>query len=560
MDPASISARLQHWAIEKPNTPALIFLSDGQDEAGRLTYGELHDRAAACAGELLVRGAQGRPVLLLYPPGLEFVTALMGCFYAGAIAVPVPFQARNQSYERIRLIIENATPAVVLTVAASAETAGIIAGATPCLATDTGLEGDAEPVRLAGSDAAVLQYTSGSTGNPKGVVVTHGAVTANLEMLRSGFQVDQTSRYVNWLPLFHDMGLFGNLLIALYCGALGVLMPPLSFLQRPQRWLDAIGRYGATISGGPNFAYDLCVRRFARMSIDGLDLSTWQIAFCGSERVRLGTMQSFARLFEPFGFKASALFPCYGLAEATLFVSGGPKGFGVRTVEAGASPGGAVVSCGVLGSNQTVMVVDPQTRLAVADGAPGEIWISGDHIASGYWNDPGKTVEAFDATLPDEPGKFLKTGDIGFVRDGELYVTGRTRDMLIIRGTNIDPDDVEVTVAASSPGFSGVAAAFSIDVDDVEQIVVVQEVERVHLQTLAPQAAIADALAAVAEQHGFRLYDLVLAYPGAIPKTTSGKVQRQRCRAAYLAGALRTVAPKVEHRSLGRNQSAPTIV
>ncbi len=549
--PSDISTRLRHWALGKPDQAALIFLGDGETETQRLSYGALYDGAARVARRLSACGAGGRPVLLLYPPGLEFVTALFGCFHAGAAAAPLPFQARNQSYERIRLIIADAAPAVVLTLAASLETARAMAAGVPCLATDADLDDPAPPAPSTAGDPAVLQYTSGATGAPKGVVVSRGAVTANLEMIRRNFEIDEATRYVSWLPVFHDMGLFGCVLEPVYCGATCVLMPPLAFLQKPQRWLQAVSRYRATLSGGPNFAFDHCNRRFERMALDGVDLSTWEIAFCGAERVRLRTMQTFARLFQPFGFRATSLFPCYGMAETTLLVSGGPKGGGVRTAEAPGASAAPVVSCGALAPGQTVAIVDPHTR---SPAPAGEIWISGDHVASGYWNDPHKSAETFHASLSDGSGRFLRTGDIGFVHDGDLYVTGRLREMLIVRGANISPDDVELTVATSVKGFAGVSAAFSIDVDELERIVVVQEVERDQLRTLDPASAISEALAAVAEQHGFRLYDLVLAYPGAIPRTTSGKVQRRRCREAYLAGTLRAMSQPDGHRSLGRYQ------
>ena len=540
-DPVAISACLQHWARVKRDHPALLFLPDGEAEGPRLTYGELHSRSASVAKRLKAIGVRGRPVLLLYPSGPDFIAALFGCFYAGAVAVPLPLNIRHHSFERIRLVISDADPVAILTVEGSQAALRAMAPDLPCLATDIFEDDPAEPALLQGQDPAIMQYTSGSTGDPKGVVLTHSAIMANMKMQRYALGEDVDTRFLSWLPLFHDMGLFGALLISIYYGADCVFLPPVSFLQKPDRWLRAISRYRATISGGPNFAFDLCSRRVARMALDGVDLSSWKIAFCGAERVRAGTLEAFAATFSAWGFETSALFPCYGLAEATLFVSGGPRGSGIRLSEPAGIAAGQVVSCGKLAPQQLVKIVDPDSETEVAEGERGEIWISGDHVGRGYWSDAGKTAKTFHAVLEGHPCRFLRTGDLGFLRDRELYVTGRLKDTLIVRGQNIAPDDVEATVAESVQGFAATTAAFAVDVDDVERIVVVQEIEREYLRRLDPKSAISAAADAVAERHGFKLHDLVLVPPGAIPKTTSGKVQRRRCREAYLAASLKTL-------------------
>jgi acyl-CoA synthetase (AMP-forming)/AMP-acid ligase II len=575
--PASLAGVIHAWATVQPQVPAVTFLADGEGESGRWTYGMLDRRARELAARLIAINAGGQPVLLMLPHGLDFVAALCGCLYAGAIAVPVPPAGGARGAARLKAIAGDARPLAVLTttgapgarstaeLAASglagvalirtdAEDAGAPVGALPV---------SALPVSISTASATILQYTSGSTSAPKGVVITTAALIANLEMLRAAMQMDQRSRFVSWLPLFHDMGLVTVVLAALFCGASTVLMPPLAFLQRPVRWLQAISRYRATISGAPNFAYGLCVERCRREDLAGLDLGSWRVAFCAAEPIRAETLERFADAFSGCGFRATALYPAYGLAEATVFASGAPVGRGLRIKAAPVGAGEAaslaarprrLVSCGRAWQGAAIRIVDPVSRAPLPDGQVGEIWIVGPHVAAGYWRNPGATAETFAACLGAAAGPaHLRTGDLGFLADGELVITGRCNDVMSIRGVNIHPEDVEQVIAGSHAALSGRGAAFAVDTGQEDAVVAVHEVGRTWLRRVDPAAVAVAAFNAVGAELGIRLFDLLLVRPGGIPLTTSGKVQRFRCKELYAAGLLPALAGH-DHRWLGRHR------
>ena len=399
-------------------------------------------------------------------------------------------------------------------------------------------------------------------------MVTHGNLLHNQEMIRRAFGQSEESVVVGWLPFQHDMGLIGNLLQPIYSGGRAVLMPPMAFLQKPRRWLDAVSRFRATTSGGPNFAYDLCVRKITDDERAGLDLSSWRVAFNGAEPVHVATLERFAHAFASCGFTCRAFYPCYGLAEATLLVSGGaPDDRPVTTtLDAAALEDGRVeptaggrrlAGCGRPRLGQEIAIVDPETRRRTAADRVGEIWVSGGSVAHGYWNRAAATARDFRARLEDKHARledrharledkgygdrtYLRTGDLGFVLDGELFVTGRLKDLLILRGRNLYPQDVELTAEKAHPALRpGGAAAFSIEIDGEEQLVVAAEMRR-------PDAEVAgkvteDARRAVSEEHGINPREIVLLRPATLPKTTSGKVRRRACRDAYLAGSLSAV-------------------
>jgi acyl-CoA synthetase (AMP-forming)/AMP-acid ligase II len=375
-------------------------------------------------------------------------------------------------------------------------------------------------------------------------------------MLTKAFGVHAGSRVLTWLPLFHDMGLIGNVLPALHCGVPCVAMPPLAFLQKPVRWLEAISRHRITVSGGPNFAYELCVRRLGQRPLGHLDLSTWELAVCAAEPVRLSTMQRFARTFGAAGFSERALYPCYGLAEATVFASGGNLGEGVRVAPDDVPAARGLVSCGRPPAGGAIVIVDPDRSEPVPDGTEGEIWTCGEHIAEGYWKNPDLTASTFAARLPDRREQFLRTGDLGIMWRGELYVTGRRKSLIIYRGVNLHPEDIEATIAACHPAFGIIGAAFSIEANDEEQVAVAYEVTDSSFSPHDLQAMIGKALDAAAQEHGVRLFDLVLLRPGTLPRTTSGKVQRDDCRRLYLSGELARRAHFSYHPSLARYQTA----
>jgi amino acid adenylation domain-containing protein len=500
---------------------------------------------------------------LLYPPGLDFIAAFFGCLYTGAVAVPAypPAPARQgRGQPRLRAILEDAAPRFVLTTAGLSARIGVLAEELPGLtaaerlATDEitgGEDGWAEPA-LTPETIAFLQYTSGSTSDPKGVMVSHGNLLHNEEVIRTACGHDERSTFVSWLPMYHDMGLIGGVLQPLYTGAACVLMAPVAFLQRPVRWLRAISRWRAHTSGAPDFAYELCARKIPPEQREGLDLSSWRIAFDGSEPVRARTLAAFAEAFAPSGFRAEAFFPCYGLAEATLIVSGqaGQVAPLVRAApeDAGARP---VVGCGPAGIDLEIAIVDPEgdseNLTERGPGDVGEIWVAGPSVARGYWNRPELTERTFHARLSGRSVPFLRTGDLGFLEAGQLFVTGRIKDLIIVRGRNHYPQDLELTVADSHPALrSGGGAAFAVETEAGEGIVAVQEVgvrERAD-----PQEMLAAVLQALGEEHEVPVYAIVLVRPGAVPKTTSGKVQRGLCRQRFLNGELEPVA---EWRAVG---------
>jgi amino acid adenylation domain-containing protein len=560
---------LLRWrATHQPEQCAYTFLLDGEAAEERLTYAELDRRATMIGALLQSAGATGERVLLLYPPGLAYIVAFLGCLYAGAVAVPAypPDLARlERSLPRLAAIVGDAQPHLALTTTPIRA----LAAALPAnqgsfrnmrwLATDDLADSlaaawrdpAAEPAML-----ALLQYTSGSTAAPKGVMLTHGNLLHNSDLIRTCFAHTPSSQGVIWLPPYHDMGLIGGILQPLYAGFPVTLLSPLDFLQRPLRWLQAITRYHATTSGGPNFAYDLCVRKIAPAQRSALDLSSWTVAFNGAEPIRADTLERFVEAFAPQGFRREAFYPCYGLAEATLIVAGGHvsqqpvvrrfQGAALRHGRAIGSDepqtSSTLVACGQAVAGQQLVVVDAQALVSCPPGRVGEIWLAGPSVAQGYWRQPEETAQSFGARLiggSAEP--FLRTGDLGFVQDGELFIAGRLKDLIIIRGRNYYPQDIELTAERSHPALRpGCGAAFAVDVDGEERLALVQEVVR--QARAADVAAVTSSIRlAVAEQHQVHAYAVVLIAQGSIPKTSSGKIQRYACREAFLAGSLDVV-------------------
>jgi amino acid adenylation domain-containing protein len=562
---------LRARASSQPARLAYTFLVDGEAEESTLTYLELDRQARTIAAYLQILNARGERILLLYPPGLDYIAAFFGCLYAGAIAVPSYPPRLNQSLQRIQAIVADSEPMMALTTASILAKVDVMSAQAPelkalrWLATDRIASDLFEvwrgPGVIDGSTLAFLQYTSGSTAKPKGVMVTHQNLMCNGLLIQTAFRQDEHSVIVGWLPLYHDMGLIGNVLQPLLTGARCVLMSPMAFLQSPFRWLDAISRYGATTSGGPNFAYDLCVRKISAERRATLDLSSWTTAFNGAEPVRPETLERFAASFEACGFRREAFQPCYGLAEGTLLVSASKSGdpFTLKAfdsaslksdhaVEAPPDAEGAthLVGCGAALAGEEVTIVDPESLTRCGPGRIGEIWVSGPSVTQGYWGRSEETAEIFQAYLSDTgEGPFLRTGDLGVFLDGELFVTGRLKDLIIIRGLNHYPQDIELTVESTSKALRpGCGAAFSVEVAGAERLVVVQEADVRQLTN--PEALLEEISRAVTQQHEVQPSAIVLVKPGSVPKTSSGKIQRHACRANFLAGSLQVLAERHE--------------
>ncbi|WP_437681732.1 amino acid adenylation domain-containing protein [Sorangium sp. So ce131] len=554
---------LKQRAARQPDRTAYIFLSDKGRREDRLTYAELDREARKMAAFLLGLGAPGDRVVLLYPPGLEYIVAFMGCLYAGMIAVPLYPPRRNQKIFRVQEIFKNASPIAAVTCASLYETVSEFMSSSAGAAglrvySTTGLpgQGDAELPEVKAHDLAFLQYTSGSTGAPKGVMVGHGNLMANERAIRGAFRTSEEDVFVNWLPLFHDMGLIANVLQPLYVGFPSVLMSPLDFVQNPMRWLEAITKYGGTVGGAPNFAYNLCVEKISPEKLATLDLRSWRIAYNGAEPIRAETLERFATKFAAAGFAPQAFYCCYGMAEATLMVTGGDLSAVpvVRTFDKAAlaarsarpperdGSAAALVGCGSAPEGHRVCIVEPASRRALPDGEVGEIWIAGPSVAGGYWERPDLSRETFEATTEGGEGPFLRSGDLGFFHGGELYVAGRMKDTIILRGRNLYPQDIEAVVSTSHPALKPYsAAAFGVEVDGEERVVVVQEVARGSKSTAWSEVFPA-IHQAVAESHDLALHAVVLIPPGALPLTSSGKVQRHAARARFLEGSLDVVA------------------
>jgi acyl-CoA synthetase (AMP-forming)/AMP-acid ligase II len=539
-------------AAREPDKPAYLFLDENGAEKAELTYGELHARALAVAARLAAHCAPGDRALLLFPQCLEFVVAYFGCLYAHVVAVPVNPPRRSRIQDATRAIVADCEPAAVLTVGAMntlRSTMGSLAGGPVWIDVGEVPDADFDPAPVSPDTLAFLQYTSGSTATPKGVMVSHRNLVANQEMIRRGFCHDEGSTVVGWAPLFHDQGLIGNVLQPMYVGAVAILMAPATFVRRPMLWLSAISRYRAHTSGGPNFAFDACVAWASRNGVPDLDLSGWKVAFNGAEPIRPGTLHRFARTFGPAGFRAEALYPCYGLAEATLIVTGSRNGRGPRTLTAdadelgrdrlvAASQGRALAGSGTVLPDGEVRIVDPDSRDARVSGEIGEIWVAGDHVAQGYWKRPETTANVFRAVCAGEPARtYLRTGDMGALVDGELYVTGRRKDMIVVRGRNHYPQDIEQTVEAAHPAVRpGACAAFGTAGDVGEKLVVVAEISREHRAEADAVSVAGSVRAAVVAEHELSLGDLVLAMPGQVARTSSGKIMRAAARTRYLAG------------------------
>ncbi|MEV4943145.1 fatty acyl-AMP ligase [Streptomyces zaomyceticus] len=561
----SVTAVLVGRSQSDPDRTAATFVTDPlrEDGASRLSYAELDAEARSIAVRLRAAGiGRGDRVVLLYPAGLAFLTAFFGCLYAGAVAVPssLPGRYRHERHRVVR-IADDAGAAAILT---DTVTRGDVESwikeegldRLPLLVTDDGAGPAPDGWTMPATDhdtLAVLQYTSGSTGDPKGVVITHGNLLHNSENLVGVLGLDEHTPLGGWIPHFHDMGLMGIILPPVLSGAGTVLMSPSTFLKRPHLWLHMIDRFGIHTSAAPDFAYELCTRRITDEQIAGLDLSRWRFGVDGSEPVRASVLDAFRERFTAYGLRQDTLSPCYGMAEATLFVSGAldtphsARRVDVEALErnefrpvADGEPGRPVASCGVV-TGAELRVVDPHTHRVLPDGGVGEIWLRGPVIGHGYWNREATNAAEFGATTADGITGHLRTGDLGTLHEGELFITGRIKDVLILRGRNLYPQDIEHELRAQQAELGSlVGACFAVPGQDPGQedvLVVTHEVrgikEEERLRALA-----ADMRLTVAREFGAPVGAVLLLRPGGVRRTTSGKIQRSAMRELFRAGAL----------------------
>jgi 8-amino-7-oxononanoate synthase/acyl carrier protein len=554
--------RLRYWMLANPDEVSFRFLHTGDDTVSQYTYSQLDQRARAIAAHLVAEGFRGQRALLMFPPGLEFVEALFGCFYAGVVAVPAYPPRRNRNMGRINAISEDAEAGVALTNTEVLERSDGMLDDAPSLKNIPWMASETIPTELCSdwvkpkvnpSDTAILQYTSGSTGSPKGVILTHANLIANCRMITEAFQLDPNKRGCSWLPAYHDMGLIGGILNPVFASVTQTLMSPVSFLTRPFRWLQAISKYRATCAGGPNFAYALCVEKITDEECEGLDLSCWDLAFNGAEPVRASVLKDFSRRFGKYGFRHEAHYPCYGMAEASLIVTGGRKTEPpvIRTfdrqqltehrvvpIDESSPLAHELVGCGQNLDGEEVLIVHPETFQLMPENEIGEVWVRSPSVGMGYWKKTEETERVFLAHLnPDNGHHYLRTGDLGFFDQEELFITGRLKDMIIIRGVNRYPQDIEATVESADERLrTGGAAAFAVQHWDREHLVVVCEVER--RPNMALDGIVDVVRKCVAAEHEIPPDAVVLVRANSIPKTSSGKIQRHACRQNFLDNKL----------------------
>lgn len=568
--PESLIDLLNRRAAEKPDSKAFVMVPERGGAHLHLTFAQLHRRAHAVATKLAGRVARGDRAVLMFPPGLDFLVAFLGCLAAGVIAVPLMVPRRTATRDSSAAIIADCSPKIAMTsddllasrpdIVERFADAGFAWMAVNAME-DTATEPHNGLPLPHSNDLAFLQYTSGSTSTPKGVMVAHDNLVANLEMIRHTMSNSELSVSVGWVPHYHDMGLMMGVMQPLYLGAMSVLMAPAAFMQRPLNWLHTISQYRAELTSAPNFAFDLCASRVRPELMEGVDLSCWKLALNGAEPVHADTIARFTEAFAPYGFDAGTMYPGYGLAEATLLVTGGERGRRpeIRPVSRAALQKGEavepadigdaqpLVACGRTLVNEHIAIVDPATQQRTERLRVGEIWVSGPNITRGYWHNADATAAAFHARITDEPKRqWLRTGDLGFLDEADrLFITGRIKDVIIIRGTNHYPQDIERTAQNSHPALrKDFGAAFAIvDATGNEQLAIVQEVERTQRKHLDFDAVARCIREAVTRQHEIAVSTIALIPPATLPKTTSGKIQRGLTRQLWLDGALEVLGP-----------------
>jgi len=555
---------LQQRAKQDAHRTAFIYLVDGENQKISITYKELDILACKIAAFLQSKGCrQGDRALLLYPSGIDYIAAFFGCLYVGAIAVPLyPLKNNRRALLRMQTVLHDAEARFILSTEAHLQTfsnrQNILPDETVLIATDKIEDTEISDWNIADcQEIAYLQYTSGSTGSPKGVMVAHHNLLHNSRITQNAWGNNASNTIVSWLPLHHDMGLIAMILQSIYTGAACVFMPPVHFIQKPFRWLKVIHDYQANISGAPNFAYDLCVEKISPDQLIELELGSWQIAYNAAEPVRASTIEKFSRRFAVCGFEKRAFCPYYGMAEITLFTTGSAKhelpqylSLSTEKLESGfieetssIENTRTLVSCGKTLDDQNIKIVNPLTLEESSPNEVGEIWLAGPSKTLGYWNKPDETQQIFHAELASTPGiQYLRSGDLGFLKNGHLYIVSRHKDLIIIRGKNYYPIDIEWSAEqASSQLEPNESAAFSIEVNGIEELVILQTVKRTEMRKVNPSEMVMLIRKAIIEDHDINPYEIVLLVPGQIPKTSSGKIQRRLCRQLYLQKNLKRI-------------------
>ncbi|MES1188002.1 MAG: fatty acyl-AMP ligase [Myxococcales bacterium] len=559
--PPSFTELLDQRASLQPDRVAYQWLGEGEHELERLTFGDLRRRSLGVASALLADSQPGERALIALPQGLAFLAAFFGCLYAGLVPVPVSPPNRKRGLELARAVAVDSGARWLISSGGTLEQLSedaTLAGLRPLDLTHwPEAAPDFVPRPNSPDRIALLQYTSGSTRAPHGVAVTHANLAANHAQVAACLNSDASTVYVSWLPMFHDMGL-GIALSAVWVGGRTLLMSPRSFFLEPLRWLRIISRYRATTSGGPNSAYALCLQRVSAAERQELDLSSWRVAFNGSEPVHISTLHRFAEAFSDAGFQRAALHPVYGLAEATLLAASEPprqgprvRHFSAKALEedrvhaddaADSGRARSLVSCGQPWPGTEIAIVDSKTNAEVEAGRVGEIWIRGASVATGYWNRESETRATFGLTLADGRSGFVRSGDLGVVVEGGLFVLGRQSDVLTIQGRTYYPHELETSSSTCDVAFVPHAcAAVMVRHAGADQLVIIQEVSRTALRSFNPSAAVVAIRRAIAEHHRLVVHAVVLLRPATLLRTTSGKVRRKSCREAFLAGSLAAV-------------------
>ncbi|HLN52359.1 MAG TPA: AMP-binding protein [Lentimicrobium sp.] len=569
---------LRIHAESNPEKTAYIYLRDGENDEEKITFRELYNSSLNIAVKLKELGAEGERILMLFPPGMEFIKAIFGCFLAGAIAVPAYPPRKNRSLDRIKtLAVDSQTAFVISTADIYSSTERSFADLSELRKLtwiipdvygnghELNNELQAHGLKVIQPyDIAFLQYTSGSTGNPKGVMVTHKNLVSNLEFLKQTFSLTKETVSVSWLPTFHDMGLIEGMMGALYNGCTGILMPPVAFIQKPVRWIKAFNKYRGTHGGAPNFAFDFLVENVTHEEREGLDLSCIDTIYCGAEPIRKTTFDRFIDTYSEYGLNSRSLCPTYGMAETTLIISGpgaqrGPVYLHVASsaleqnkivhVPESDPDCKALVGVGHPWIDAEIRIINPDTTIPVNPDEVGEIWVYGSIVAAGYWNKHEITAETFKAVVKgeEESGKYwLRTGDLGFIYNNELFITGRMKDLIILYGKNYYPQDFEFTAEKSHPAIRPSAiAAFSIDVQNTEKLVIVCEIERTQLRNLDTEKVCNSIRNSISDEFEQQVYAIQLLRTASIPKTSSGKIQRRACKQGFLNKTLDVISESV---------------